>query len=76
MKVQACMNEGAGVHRPRYRHKGHAMRDVDAGIVGNRRFVAGKAEFDFHLRDPIPLRSAGAISRERERRRSRTDALF
>src|SRR5271156_122062 len=45
VKIQACMNEGAGVCRPRYRHKSHAKCDVDAGIVGDWRFVIGKVEF-------------------------------
>lgn len=30
------MNEGVGVHRPRYRHKSYAKSDVEAGVVGDR----------------------------------------
>ena len=66
MKIQACMNKGAGIHRPRYRHKSHAKCDVDAGIVGNWRFVVGKVEFALsviipHLKfSAVPFRHRGS----------------
>jgi hypothetical protein len=54
------MNEGAGVHRPRYRRKSHAKCDVDAGIVANWRLVVGKVVPYLTCRDRPPHAAVSA----------------